>query len=104
MQLTGYVAAEQQNVTAVSLHPGIVPTHMNVESFRKFALDSPHLAGATAVWLCSEQARWLTGRFVNTNWDMEDLLDRKDEVLKEDLLKIDLKGRFGKNQFDEIKN
>jgi hypothetical protein len=40
-------------------------------------LDSPLLAGHFAVWLCSEEAKFLRGRFVWCNWDVEELRTKK---------------------------
>ncbi|KAI4626333.1 uncharacterized protein J4E87_004835 [Alternaria ethzedia] len=94
--LATYVAAEYPNVTAVSMHPGLVATDMLREPFRSlFNQDSPELVGGTAVWLCQEKAKFLSGRFIAANWDVEDLLSRKAEIVKDDLLKLTLKGDFG---------
>ncbi|KAI4642686.1 uncharacterized protein J4E78_010015 [Alternaria triticimaculans] len=94
--LATYVAAEYPNVTAVSMHPGLVATDMLREPFRSlFNQDSPDLVGGTAVWLCQEKAKFLSGRFIAANWDVEDLLSRKEEIVKDDLLKLTLKGDFG---------
>jgi NAD(P)-dependent dehydrogenase (short-subunit alcohol dehydrogenase family) len=94
--LATYVAAEYPDVTAVSMHPGLVATDMLREPFRSlFNQDSPELVGGTAVWLCQEKAKFLSGRFIAANWDVEDLLSRKEEIVKDDLLKLTLKGEFG---------
>ena len=53
------------------------------------------LAAGTAVYLASPQARFLSGRYVSANWDVDELEARKDEIVKKDLLKMDLKGEFG---------
>lgn len=94
--LATYVAAEYPNVTAVSLHPGLVLTDMLREPFRSlFNQDSPELVGGTAVWLCQEKAKFLSGRFIAANWCVDDLLERKDEIVSGDLLKLTVKGQFG---------
>ncbi|KNG46963.1 short-chain dehydrogenase reductase, partial [Stemphylium lycopersici] len=94
--LATYVAAEYPNVTAVSMHPGLVATDMLREPFRSlFNQDSPELVGGTAVWLCQEKAKFMSGRFIAANWDVEDLLSRKEEIVEKDLLKLTLKGEFG---------
>ncbi|KZL67436.1 short chain dehydrogenase reductase [Colletotrichum incanum] len=103
LQLAAYVAAEtapQGNVTAIGLHPGLVHTDMTSDYFRPFAQDSPELVGGTAVWLCSERARFLNGRFMAANWDVGDLYKRRGEIVERDLLKIDMAGKFGAEQFD----
>ena len=50
LQLMTYVAAESPNVFAVALHPGIVDTEMTIDSFKRFALDTPELVGGVGVW------------------------------------------------------
>ena len=53
------------------------------------------LAAGTAVYLALPQAHFLSGRYMSANWDVDELELRKDEIVKKDLLKIDLKGEFG---------
>ncbi len=50
------------------------------------------LPGHFAAWLASREAEFLKGKFVWANWDVEELIERKDEVLKTDLLTIGLSG------------
>lgn len=99
LQMAAYVAAESKNVTSVSLHPGLVKTGMTQESFLKFALDSPELVGAVAVWLATEKAKFMNGRFMNINWNVDDLYERREEIQQGKLLQIDLQGSFGAEQF-----
>lgn len=64
-----YVAAENPNVLAVAVHPGIVPTEMTIESFMPFAKDTPGLVAGLGVWLASWEGgrEFLNGRFVSAN-------------------------------------
>lgn len=102
--LTSFIAAENPNVLAVGLHPGVVPTDMLVPSFARFAGDTTELVGGVSVWLAAQgaqsKANWLSGRFINSNWDVEELLGRKEEIEAKGLLKISLAGTLGKEQFD----
>lgn len=98
-KLQAFVAAENPNVTAIALHPGIVETDMTDASFKKFAKDTPALVGGVGVWLTGEEAKFLTGRYVNVNWDVEELVQRKAEIVKEGMLGLGLFGEFGKEQF-----
>lgn len=94
--LAQYVGAEYANVTAVAVHPGLVKTDMLREPFRSlFSLDTPGLVGSTAVWLCHEDAKFLSGRWIAANWDVEELVGRKEEIVKGNLLKPTLSGEFG---------
>ncbi|OLN85698.1 3-oxoacyl-[acyl-carrier-protein] reductase 11 [Colletotrichum chlorophyti] len=100
LQLAAFVAAENKDVTAVAVHPGLVDTDMTVEHFKPFAQDTPALVGGTVVWLCSEKGRFLNGRFVAVNWDVEDLHERRNEIEENGLLKVDIAGQFGADQFN----
>lgn len=102
-ELMTYVAAENPNVIAIALHPGIVDTEMTIDSFKKFALDTPELVGGMGVWLAGWEGQdrgFLSGRFVSGNWDVEDLVRRKQEIVEENLLKMDLKAKLGAAQFE----
>jgi len=50
--------------------------------------DTPELAGETMVWLSAEKREWLAGRYVSVNWDMNEFLSKKDEIIEKDLLKV----------------
>jgi NAD(P)-dependent dehydrogenase (short-subunit alcohol dehydrogenase family) len=94
--LVTYAALQYPNVTFVAVYPGLVETDMLREPFRSyFDLDSPELVGGLAVWLCQRKARFLSGRFISINWSVDELEARKDEVLKDDLLKLRVRGQFG---------
>lgn len=44
------------------------------------SMDTIDLPSHFAVWLCSQEARFLGGRFVWCNWDIEQLKARKDKI------------------------
>ncbi|KAH6880662.1 hypothetical protein B0T10DRAFT_446296 [Thelonectria olida] len=100
LQLAALVAAENPNVTAIALHPGVVMTDMLAPEFKRFAFDTPELVGGTAVWLATEKAKFLSGRFVGCNWNVDDLYERREEIQSGKLLQIDLTGTFGADQFN----
>ena len=101
LQLMAHLAAAYPNVTAVGLHPGLVETDMLLDAFKRFDLDSPALIGGLAVWLAaSEKARFLTGRVVVSEWSVDDLVERKGEIEEGGLLQMDLRGTFGREQFE----
>lgn len=66
-----------------------------VEFFKHFARDTPQLAGAVVNWLASEDARFLTGRYITANWDVTEILARKDEIIEKNLLTVGLNGLTG---------
>lgn len=100
LQLQAFVAAENPNVTAIGLHPGIVDTDLMDADFRHFAKDTLALAGGAAVWLTTDEAKFLSGRYVSANWAVDELVERKEEIVGEGKLKVALVGTFGKGQFE----
>lgn len=43
----------------------------------------------------------MNGRVMNSNWNVDDLYERRHEIVSGKLLQIDLLGRFGAEQFQE---
>ncbi|RAL13038.1 SDR family oxidoreductase [Aspergillus homomorphus CBS 101889] len=92
-RLTEFMDTEycQQGLIAISLHPGAVKTElaMNMPLERQSVLtDTPELAADTLVWLTRERRDWLAGRFASVSWDMEELEQKKQDVLQRNLLKF----------------
>jgi hypothetical protein len=48
------------------------------------------LPGHFAVWLASPEARFLRGKFVYANWDVEELLSRSKEIEGSPMLTLGL--------------
>ncbi|KAJ5216274.1 uncharacterized protein N7498_002681 [Penicillium cinerascens] len=80
-----------------SVHPGGLMSgfikHDLPENIKKMMNDSPNLVGAFCVWLStpdfSERQRTaLNGRFLSCKWDVSELEERFDEILKKDLLRF----------------
>ncbi|TVY62255.1 Short chain dehydrogenase citE [Lachnellula suecica] len=99
LQLQAFVAAENPNVTAIALHPGIVHTEMVSGSFAPFAKDTFELVGGVGVWLATEKAAFLNGRYVTSNWSVDELVGRREEIVSQGKLSLVLKGDFGEAQF-----
>lgn len=101
-ELMTYVAAENPHVVAVALHPGVLDTEMTIDSFKRFALDTPALVGGVGVWLAAWEGgdrAFLSGRFVAANWDVEELVGRREEIVEKGLLKMDINAKLGAEQF-----
>ena len=82
------------------MHPGGVLTELAdaddlPDAIRKILIDKPALPGGTAVYLSTDRARFLMGRFVPATWDMENLENERDRIEKEDLLKTRVVGMLG---------
>jgi hypothetical protein len=97
--MQAFVAAENPNVTAVALHPGIVITDMTADMFRPFAKDTPELVGGVGVWLSTEKASFLNGKYVEVNWDVDELTARKDDIVSGGKLSLGLNAELGKHLF-----
>lgn len=54
------------------------------------------------MYLCSNKAEYLNGRYFSVNWDVDDAEMKKADILKRDLLKFTLAGEFGAENF--VKN
>ncbi|KAF4332367.1 short-chain dehydrogenase [Fusarium beomiforme] len=72
----------------ISVHPGAVETDMAEKSGLKgvFPSTDGNLVGKFVTWLVSEDAAFLSGRFVWVNWDITELLKKKGEIVEKDLL------------------
>ena len=76
-------------VKCFAMHPGGVPTGLakNMpEELHDLLVDEPDLAAGFAVWLCSGKADWAKGRFLSSNWDVDELTQLKDQIIRDDLL------------------
>jgi NAD(P)-dependent dehydrogenase (short-subunit alcohol dehydrogenase family) len=101
IQIQRFVAAENPNITAISLHPGTILTPVTKPVFVKFSKDTFALAGGVAVWLATEQAKFMNGRYMGANWSVDELTERRDEIVSKGLLLEELQGTFGPAQFQE---
>ncbi|ETI27363.1 hypothetical protein G647_09553 [Cladophialophora carrionii CBS 160.54] len=91
-------AENLQTLAVFNLQPGEIPTAMAKKGHRDLAKDDVRLPAHWCVWLAAKaetDAAFLKGRFVWANWDLEELLSRREQVEKEDLLKVVLKGWGG---------
>lgn len=50
--------------------------------------DDVALCGGFLTWLTAERRPWLSGRYVSVNWDAEELIQKKDDIVERDLLKF----------------
>ncbi|KAG8829792.1 hypothetical protein FRC17_006027 [Serendipita sp. 399] len=84
---------EYPNVRSFALIPGLVPTDMLVEAFRSLSLDKASLVAGLSVFLsASPDADALSGRFLDSRWDIEEVLAKKGEIVSKDLLKLRIDG------------
>jgi hypothetical protein len=60
----------------------------------EYLCDKEELPSDSIVYLTSKRPTWLAGRFINTNWDMPELLAKEKEIVEGDLLKFKCLGLF----------
>lgn len=51
-------------------------------------IDDVKLGGGLCVWLTKERREWLSGRWVDARWDVDELERRKSDIVERDLLKF----------------
>lgn len=76
-------------VKCFAIHPGGVATALGKNmpyDLHAYLIDSPDLAAGFIVWLSSGNADWAKGRYLSANWDIDELSQRKDDILRGDLL------------------
>jgi NAD(P)-dependent dehydrogenase (short-subunit alcohol dehydrogenase family) len=79
----------EQGVKCFAIHPGGVLTALakNMPAqLHANLIDEPGLAAGFAVWLCSGKADWAKGRYLSSNWDVDELTGRKEQIVRDDLL------------------
>ncbi|KAI0074436.1 NAD-P-binding protein [Panus rudis PR-1116 ss-1] len=95
LRFTEFIMAEygDKGVLAYGVHPGGVLTEMGKKlpkELQGVLQDTPTLAADSFVWLTKERREWLSGRYISVNWDMKEFAEKKEEIVKKDLLKVRL--------------
>ncbi|KAI5809811.1 hypothetical protein DFH27DRAFT_606224 [Peziza echinospora] len=84
----------KDGIRSYAYHPGGIRSSLwdncdpaLVNNIASALCDTTALSGATCVFLSTQRADWLSGRYISANWDMEELeTDFKEKVLKEGYL------------------
>jgi NAD(P)-dependent dehydrogenase (short-subunit alcohol dehydrogenase family) len=79
----------EEGVKCFAVHPGGVLTVLAKNMPKELhanLVDEPDLAAGFIVWLCSGQADWAKGRYLSSNWDIDELMQLKDRIVEDDLL------------------
>ncbi|TQN66190.1 Short chain dehydrogenase citE [Colletotrichum shisoi] len=90
-----FLAAENPNVFAATLHPGMVETDIFKKSGAKaeaLPMDKVQLPAHFTVWLASPEAAFLNGRTVWANWDVEELKNSAGAIQSGQLLTSGING------------
>ncbi|KAG8936982.1 hypothetical protein FRC02_009119 [Tulasnella sp. 418] len=81
-----------EGVKSFAIHPGAVKTDVSLTLINSGVpesvfSDSPELAAWSQVRLTSGSEDWLSGRFLSTNWDLDELGKLKEAIVEQDALK-----------------
>jgi NAD(P)-dependent dehydrogenase (short-subunit alcohol dehydrogenase family) len=79
----------EEGIKCFAVHPGGVLTVLAKNMPKELhanLVDEPDLAAGFIVWLCSGQADWAKGRYLSSNWDIDELMQLKDRIVEDDLL------------------
>ncbi|GJC89716.1 short chain dehydrogenase citE [Colletotrichum liriopes] len=90
-----FLAAENPNLFAATLHPGMVETDIFKKSGAKaeaLPMDKVQLPAHFTVWLTSPEAAFLSGRTVWANWDVEELKKSAEAIQSGQLLTSGING------------
>ncbi|VDB90322.1 unnamed protein product [Peniophora sp. CBMAI 1063] len=96
-RLVELLAVEYPDIKSYIVQPGEIVTEQSLKaeeaSGMKFPRqDTAENAGAFYLWLTSRNAEFLSGRYVDATWDVEELLAKKDEIVRDNLLVAKLAG------------
>ncbi|KAF1818152.1 NAD(P)-binding protein [Dissoconium aciculare CBS 342.82] len=85
------------NLSIFHIQPGVVLTEMNLSvggaaSFKDIKTDDVTLPASFCLWLASPEARFLSGKFLWANWDIDELKARAEELKSGDELNITVNG------------
>ncbi|KAG5753161.1 hypothetical protein H9Q72_003822 [Fusarium xylarioides] len=90
LKMVDYFAFENPRIHVVSIQPGIIATGINPDLSVGF--DTVELPAHFMVWLASEEAEFLKGKFAWANWDAQELLELAKEIKSTRLLRVTLNG------------
>ncbi|KIO16546.1 hypothetical protein M407DRAFT_33810, partial [Tulasnella calospora MUT 4182] len=100
IRLAEWLHAEntKSGVKAIAMHPGAVATAFGSYvvdknpgmGLKDFFTDDPKLNAWTQVRLTSGSEDWLSGRFFDSTWGLDEVAKQKEAILEEDALKIRL--------------
>ncbi|KAI8941799.1 hypothetical protein NX059_003000 [Plenodomus lindquistii] len=71
---------------------------VNISSWQAFVVVSPfgdYFTSKSILDNLATKAKFLNGRFIAGNWNVDDLMERKKEIVIDDLLKLTLKDNLG---------
>ncbi|KAL2165924.1 hypothetical protein VTG60DRAFT_3591 [Thermothelomyces hinnuleus] len=95
VRLWDSLASANPHLSVYHIQPGVVDTDMKREVGGIKAVgreDHVSLPATFMLWLASPEARFLKGKFLWANWDVDELKTRREELESSTLLKLSLGG------------
>ncbi|VDB85655.1 unnamed protein product [Peniophora sp. CBMAI 1063] len=93
------VALDYPELSVYAVHPGGIWTPGSTGFLKSMGLqdvvpmpDSVELPAATFLWLTARNAEFLSGRYVHACWDLNEVLAKKEEIIRDNLLVTKLVG------------
>ncbi|GAA6011624.1 hypothetical protein JCM10207_002682 [Rhodosporidiobolus poonsookiae] len=86
-----FVHFEEPGVRVFVFHPASTVTKLTIDSipseYHGLLDDTPLLPAGFAVWLATQNsADFLRGRYISANWDVDEVLAKKNEIIEKNLL------------------
>ncbi|CAN9465621.1 unnamed protein product [Alternaria alternata] len=94
-KIVEFLAAENPDLFACAVHPGMVDTGIFRGSGAdpsQLPMDSVDLSANFLVWLSQPKTKFLSGKMVWANWDVEELEARQDEIKGSSMMTVGLEG------------
>ncbi|VDC07614.1 unnamed protein product [Peniophora sp. CBMAI 1063] len=93
------LALDYPELTIYAVHPGGIKTPGSDRALGDMGLigvvplpDTLELPAATFLWLTARNAEFLSGRYIQATWDLNEVLAKKDEIVRDNLLVTKLAG------------
>ncbi|KAF4766760.1 hypothetical protein N7455_005642 [Penicillium solitum] len=92
-KIVEYVQHEHPQLRVFNINPGAIATDMQAKAGDLAAMDDIGLPGSFCVWLASSgDADAFKGRFLWSNWDVDELIERAHDIRSRNLLVHGLNG------------
>ena len=90
------ISAEHPELFVLNVQPGVVDSALARKAGRPHGMDDVNLPGSFAVWAASPEAKFLNGKYVWSNWDVGELMERRREFEESTFMQIGLEGNSSK--------
>ncbi|KAI0000590.1 hypothetical protein F4779DRAFT_604635 [Xylariaceae sp. FL0662B] len=98
LRLSEFISTEygDKGILSYCIHPGNIPTDAVggwdglAPELKPIFVETPELSADSLVYLTSKKRDWLAGRYINLTWDLPELMQKEDEIVKGDKLKVRL--------------